>query len=80
MLSDAACAVLDYCHIKELNHSLETVVVQMVKRRFNEDNEGNLYNIKMGEVSMSYHKPINSGSFSDMEKSVLNAHRRFRAG
>lgn len=79
MLRDAVRSVLDYCHIKILPPGLEPTVRSLVAQQFNIQNEGNISSVKRGDTQISYNEPIGIDSFSDRQKNVLNAYRKWKA-
>lgn len=76
MIQDATQAALDYCHIKTLPDGLQPIVRGMVVQQFNIQNEGNISSIKRGDTQTTYRDPIGVASFTDKQKSGLNAYRR----
>lgn len=78
MLRDAASAVLNYCNIKKLPPALEPVVRQIVIEVFKNENGDNAASIKRGDTQITYNGFIGLESFTEKQKSSMNAFRRLK--
>lgn len=79
MLRDAEQSVLDYCHVKKLPPALESFVRNLVVQQFTVQNEGNIHSVKRGDTQTTYNEPIGVHSFTDKQKKILNAYRKWKA-
>lgn len=80
MVSDAADAVLAYCHRDFLPEGLEYLVRELVVRALQADGGGNVSSVKRGDTQITYTAAITKDSLTERDRHALNSYRRLRIG